>query len=126
VTPPGGVPVKLSEPYVVKGIDGAPSPTQPRNAEGTAEWVVPNGEYFVMGDNRPDSEDSRFFGPIERDLIIGRAWLRYFPLDRIGFMNRPEYPGLSDQTAGSSTLPRAPAYPLGGSSATIQVSISRP
>jgi signal peptidase I len=37
------------------------------------------GMYYVMGDNRPDSADSRFFGPIAGGSIDGRAWLRYFP-----------------------------------------------
>ncbi len=127
ITPPGGVATRLSEPYVISGVDGAPAPTIPKDSGGTAEWAIPTGQYFVMGDNRPDSQDSRFFGPIERDLIVGRAWLRYFPLDRIGFMNRPEYAGLSDQGDGAATRPAAwTGYALGGSSATIQASIARP
>ncbi len=38
--------------------------------------------YFVMGDNRSNSNDSRTFGPIHRDEIAGKAWLRYWPLNR--------------------------------------------
>lgn len=38
--------------------------------------------YFVMGDNRNNSNDSRSFGPIHRDEIAGKAWLRYWPLNR--------------------------------------------
>ncbi len=38
--------------------------------------------YFVMGDNRGNSNDSRSFGPITRDEIVGRVWLRYWPLDK--------------------------------------------
>ncbi|MEI2776522.1 MAG: signal peptidase I [Tetrasphaera sp.] len=37
--------------------------------------------YFVLGDNRGNSNDSRSFGPITRDQIMGRVWLRYWPLD---------------------------------------------
>jgi signal peptidase I len=126
VTAARGSPVLINEPYVVHGVDGQAAPTQPRDAENTAEWTVPEGSYFVMGDNRPQSQDSRVFGPIERGLIVGRAWLRYFPLDRVGFMQRPEYPGLPDEPSDGEAARRpAPSYPRGGSSATIQASIAR-
>ena len=114
VTQPGGSSVRLDEPYVVHGVDGGPAPTLPKDAEGTASWKIADGTYFVMGDNRPDSQDSRFIGAIERDLIVGRAWLRYFPLDRMGFLTRPTYAGLT-----------ADAYERAGSSATIQLSMAR-
>ncbi len=48
--------------------------------------IVPRGEYFVMGDHRNDSEDSRMIGPIPGHLIVGRAFLRVWPLSRIGFL----------------------------------------
>ena len=115
VEEPGGSAVRIDEPYVVRSIGGGPEPTLPRDAEGTNSWTVAEGTYFLMGDNRPDSQDSRFFGAIERDLIVGRAWLRYFPLDRVGIVTRPSYDGLS-----------AAVYGPAGSSATIQLSMARP
>jgi len=48
--------------------------------------TVPRGQYYMMGDNRPDSEDSRFWGPVPRSWIIGKAFLTYWPPDRIGFL----------------------------------------
>jgi len=48
--------------------------------------TVPRGEYYMMGDNRPDSEDSRFWGPVPRAWLIGKAFLTYWPPDRIGFL----------------------------------------
>jgi signal peptidase I len=41
--------------------------------------------YFVLGDNRSNSNDSRAFGPVTLDRILGRVWLRYWPLDQITF-----------------------------------------
>jgi len=46
--------------------------------------TVPAGEYYMMGDNRGESDDSRFWGPIRSSWIIGRAFFTYWPPDRIG------------------------------------------
>jgi signal peptidase I len=47
---------------------------------------VPRGDYYMMGDNRPDSLDSRFWGPVPRSWIIGKAFFTYWPPDRVGFL----------------------------------------
>ena len=49
-----------------------------------SEITVPDDEYFMMGDNRPGSDDSRFWGPVPRDWIVGEALLSYWPPDRVG------------------------------------------
>lgn len=59
---------------------------------GSIDRVLDEEEYFVMGDNREHSSDSRAFGPIMRDSFSGIAWLRLWPLDRIGFIERTVYP----------------------------------
>ncbi len=46
--------------------------------------VVPRGDVFVMGDNRGDSDDSRFWGPVPDSWVIGEAFFTYWPLNRIG------------------------------------------
>jgi len=52
--------------------------------DGTDGRVMRSNEYFVMGDNRNRSQDSRIFNPITRDRIDGKAWFRIWPLDRFG------------------------------------------
>ncbi len=50
----------------------------------TLSETLGDGEYFVMGDNRDASSDSRIWGVLQRDKIVGRAFLRLFPLNEVG------------------------------------------
>ncbi|MBI5005031.1 MAG: signal peptidase I, partial [Candidatus Lloydbacteria bacterium] len=56
----------------------------------TFSITLTNDEYFVMGDNRTASLDSRIWGALPRHFIVGRAWVRLFPLSEIGV-----WPGIS-------------------------------
>lgn len=69
--------VREADGYTVP-CDGAGECNFPRTI------TVPPGEYYMMGDNRPDSLDSRFWGPVPRRWMIGEAFVTYWPPDRIG------------------------------------------
>lgn len=64
-----GSTITLSEPYVVNQGNGP-----------DATYQIPKGDYFVMGDNRPESSDSRSWGLLPQNDIVGRAVLRLLPL----------------------------------------------
>ena len=88
--------VQLEEPYVYADDSGEPQDTDAPFDQSS--WTILAGEVFLMGDHRSNSADSRTFGPVDVDQIIGRAWLRYWPLDTFGILETPTYPEL-DETA---------------------------
>ncbi len=75
---------QLVEPYLYDG-----QPTQAGAVGSTV--IVPAGEYFCLGDHRAVSTDSRVFGFVPRSDIIGRAWLRYWPISDLGILSTPMY-----------------------------------
>jgi signal peptidase I len=88
---------KINEPYLYAASPGG-SP-QPTTVSGDASrWVVADGDLFLMGDHRENSQDSRTFGEVPVSQVIGRAWLRYWPLNVFGILPTPTYPELASAT----------------------------
>lgn len=82
---------RLNEPYL-------PADVQTKAGEYTRdgrEVFLGEDEYFMVGDNRLFSSDSRVWGPINKQHIVGRAFLRYWPVARSGLIPRVEYGGMN-------------------------------
>ncbi|MDO8584461.1 MAG: signal peptidase I [bacterium] len=58
---------------------------------GTKTVTLKSDEYFLLGDNRAASLDSRYFGPVKKSAIVGRVWLRGYPIDRWKHFVTPTY-----------------------------------
>jgi signal peptidase I len=72
--------VKLDEPYVKATPNYTVGPT-----------VVPEGDVYVLGDNRRNSDDSHVWGPLDVNSIVGTAFLSYWPLNQFGLLPHPSY-----------------------------------
>ena len=76
----------IDEPYVYR--DGGSA------IEELTSWTLGPDEILVFGDHRSNSSDSRAFGPIPSSSVIGRAFVRYFPIDQMSIIVPPAYPSV--------------------------------
>jgi signal peptidase I len=76
--------VKLKEDYLFPGL----------RTGGSIDIVLKDDEYYLLGDNRNLSLDSRVFGPVQRKLILGKVWLRAWPIARAAKFSFPIYENL--------------------------------
>ena len=72
----------LQEDYILSEFDYIPC----RSDMNCGPFIIPEGQYFMMGDNRGNSQDSRFWGTLPRERFIGRAVFVIWPLNRIKFL----------------------------------------
>jgi signal peptidase I len=77
---------QLEEPYIPKDFQILPG-----NATKGRAVVLGPDEYFVSGDNRPFSSDSRAWGPIHKSDIVGKAFFRYWPVKSAGVIEHAKY-----------------------------------
>jgi signal peptidase I len=70
-----------------KRVNESYVPRQYRDSRSMPEMVIPPNEFFVMGDHRSISSDSRDFGPVARNLIYGKAAFVYWPADNVGVVH---------------------------------------
>lgn len=68
-------------------------------------WKLDATHYFVLGDNRSNSHDSHAFGPLAEQLIVGKAWLRYWPLTDFGFIPGQQYAPINGTPIAVPPLP---------------------
>lgn len=89
----------LDETYSVK-VDGKalneayvldPEDYTECNEKMTCSILIPEGNYFMMGDNRANSQDSRFWGTLEQQRVIGKAKFIFWPLSRIEYFKKPVF-----------------------------------
>lgn len=72
----------LNEPYILSELNWTPC----QKNMFCGPFVIPDGHYFMMGDNRGNSQDSRFWGTLPKDRIIGRANFMFWPISRINVL----------------------------------------
>lgn len=73
----------IDEPYLDEDVLALPNPIERCRVPDMSEIIVPKDQLFVLGDNRPESFDSRSFGTISEKLVLGRAFAVVWPFSRI-------------------------------------------
>jgi signal peptidase I len=76
----------LNEPYLQEGVQTCAPNTAATTCGDIGDQPIPAGDVLVLGDNRTASKDSRFFGPIKESSIVGRVFVRIWPINDIGFL----------------------------------------
>jgi signal peptidase I len=86
----------LDEPYLHGNLDSDPQ----------GPWQVPDGTYFMMGDNRTNSADSRVWGPLRDDFVIGKGFMIYWPIGNFGGIPAEDPGGTTDGRPDPACLGR--------------------
>lgn len=81
--------IALEEPYIASTVH-----TYPGTYTSHGPVIIPQNSYFCVGDNREHSSDSRAWGPVTFDHIVGKVFFRYWPPDRLGLIQHATYNNL--------------------------------
>lgn len=82
--------IQIDEPYIMSSDD---YPFCSANMQ-CGPITIPEGHYFMMGDNRGNSQDSRYWGLLPKERVIGKALFRFWPIPRTHIFSRPQYDNL--------------------------------
>lgn len=90
ITPSDASGVTLDEAYLPSGVT-----TTPVDGQATADYIVPANNYFVLGDNRSNSSDSREWSFLPKEDLIGRVVVRAYPFNEAEILKHIQYIGLN-------------------------------
>ncbi|MGZ6510263.1 MAG: signal peptidase I [Actinomycetota bacterium] len=110
ITPVHGKKFRLSEPYIARPLPNGKlvscgAATSCPEGPSQRSVKIPPDSYFVMGDNREDSADSRFRGSIKRSDFVGKAFVKIWPLGRASIVHVPSYAPGKTSASSARTVP---------------------
>jgi signal peptidase I len=106
--PGESVQIRDGQVYINETLLAEPYITYRATTRGPIQYQLGPDEYFVLGDNRPNSDDSRHWGALKRDQIVGKAWISYWPPNSWGGVAHYSFPKDSVGVGGGEVQGMSP------------------